>query len=58
MSTKLNGNRADVEELVYESCMLMDERNWNGFLGLCDDNFEYMLTAYSPEIKKDRRAHV
>lgn len=53
MSTKLNGSRVDVEELIYQSCMLMDERNWNGFLGLCDDGFEYMLSAYSPEIKKD-----
>lgn len=53
MSTKLNGNRADVEELIYESCMLMDKTDFPGFLGLCDENFEYTLTAYSHEIKKD-----
>lgn len=53
MSTKLNGNRVDVEELVYESCMLMDANNFNGFLGLCEESFEYVLTAYSYEIKKD-----
>lgn len=53
MSTKLNGNRAEVEELVYQTCMLMDENKYNDFLGLCDEGFEYMLTAFSHEIKKD-----
>jgi methanesulfonate monooxygenase small subunit len=53
MSAKLNENRVDVEELVYQSCMMMDENDFGGFLGLCDTGFEYMLTAYSHEIKKD-----
>lgn len=53
MSTNQNGNRVDVEELIYQSCMMMDERNWNGFLGLCDDGFKYLLSSYSHEIRKD-----
>lgn len=50
MSTKLNGNRAVVEELIYQSCMVMDERDFSGFLELCDPAFTYKLSAFSPEI--------
>jgi methanesulfonate monooxygenase small subunit len=53
MSANLNGNRAVVEELIYESCMVMDERDFPSFMELCDPKFTYKLTAYSPEIKKD-----
>lgn len=45
--------RHAIEELVYRSCMALDERNFKGFLGLCDDGFRYTVTAYSPEIRKD-----
>ena len=45
--------RHAIEELVYRSCMALDERNFKGFLDLCDDGFQYTVTAYSPEIRKD-----
>jgi methanesulfonate monooxygenase small subunit len=45
--------RQSVEELVYRSCLALDERDWKGFLELCDDEFRYTITAYSPEIRKD-----
>ena len=45
--------RHAIEELVYRSCMALDERNFKGFLDLCDDGFRYAVTAYSPEIRKD-----
>jgi methanesulfonate monooxygenase small subunit len=45
--------RHAIEELVYRSCMALDERNFKGFLDLCDDDFRYTVTAYSPEIRKD-----
>ncbi len=45
--------RHAIEELVYRSCMALDERNFKGFLGMCDDGFRYTVTAYSPEIRKD-----
>lgn len=46
-------SRADVEELIYKSCMLLDEKNWKGFLDLCEPEFRYTVTAMSPEIRKD-----
>jgi methanesulfonate monooxygenase small subunit len=45
--------RHSIEELVYRSCLALDERNFTGFLELCDDGFRYKVTAYSPEIRKD-----
>lgn len=45
--------RHAIEELVYRSCMALDERDFKGFLDLCDDDFRYTVTAYSPEIRKD-----
>jgi methanesulfonate monooxygenase subunit beta len=46
-------NRAEVEELVYDSCMLLDSKDFEGFMGLCDPRFEYRLTAFSPEIRRE-----
>lgn len=49
----MNTHRSGVEELVYESCMLLDAKNFAGFLDICEKDFEYKLTAYSPEIRND-----
>ena len=45
--------RLAIEELVYRSCLALDDRDWKGFLALCEDDFRYSITAYSPEIRKD-----
>ena len=45
--------RHSIDELVYRSCMLLDEKNFSGFLELCDPAFHYAITAYSPEIRKE-----
>ena len=45
--------RHAIEELIYRSCMALDERNYKGYLDLCDDGFRYTVTAYSPEIRKE-----
>jgi methanesulfonate monooxygenase small subunit len=42
-----------VERVVYSSCLLLDERNFKGYLELCDAGFHYTITAHSPEIRKD-----
>ena len=49
----MNAKRNSVEELVYETCMLLDDKNFSGFLDVCEKNFEYKVTAYSPEIRSD-----
>jgi methanesulfonate monooxygenase small subunit len=45
--------RSTIEELVYKSCLLLDEGDFKGYLALCDDEFRYTITAHSPEIRKD-----
>ena len=49
----MSNNRSDVEELVYDTCMLLDAKDFKGFLERCDERFEYKLSAYSPEIKRE-----
>lgn len=46
------GSRVLVEELVYTTLMRLDEKDFAGFLALCDQGFRYRITAYSPEIRK------
>lgn len=46
-------DRAEIEELVYRSCLLLDDRDFKGYLDLCNDEFRYTITAHSPEIRKD-----
>lgn len=45
--------RRQIEELVYRSCLALDDRDFKGFLELCDEGFRYKVTVYSPEIRKD-----
>ena len=45
--------RQQIEELIYRTCMALDDRNFTGFLELCDPGFRYSITAYSPEIRKE-----
>lgn len=45
--------RPAIDELIYRSCMLLDEKDFAGYLELCDPAFRYVITAYSPEIKKE-----
>lgn len=52
MSKEVNLEKV-VSELVYRSCMFLDERKFEDYLSLCSDDFTYTITAYSPEISKD-----
>jgi methanesulfonate monooxygenase subunit beta len=45
--------RAVVEELVYRSCLLLDELDFEGFLNLCAADFRYTVHAYAPEIRRE-----
>lgn len=45
--------RQAIEELVYRSCLSLDARDYKGFLDLCDQEFRYTITTYSPEVRKD-----
>ena len=45
--------RQQIEELIYRSCLALDDRDYKGFLDLCDTAFRYKVAAYSPEIRKE-----
>ena len=42
-----------IKDTIYRSCLLMDDEHWTGWLKLCDQDFYYKITAFSPEIRKD-----
>ena len=46
-------DRTAIEELVYRSCLALDEKNFKGYLDLCEADYRYSITAHSPEIRKD-----
>ena len=45
--------RSQIEELVYKSCLLLDENDYKGYLNLCDEAFHYTISTHSPEIRRD-----
>lgn len=45
--------REQIAELVYRSCLALDGRDFEGFLGLCHRDFRYAIRAYSPEIRRE-----
>ena len=45
--------RQAVEELIYRSCLALDARDYKAFLALCDEDFRYTISTYSPEIRRE-----
>jgi methanesulfonate monooxygenase subunit beta len=45
--------RQAVEELVYRSCLALDAKDYKAFLALCDKDFRYTISTYSPEIRRE-----
>ena len=45
--------RQAIEELVYRSCLALDGRDYKAFLTLCDHEFRYTISTYSPEIRRE-----
>ena len=46
-------NADAVKELIYRSCMNLDDERFDDYLALCTDDYRYRVTAYSPELRKD-----
>ena len=42
-----------VKDTILRSCLFLDDEQWSRWLDLCLDNFQYKITSYSPEIRKD-----
>lgn len=42
-----------VTRLIYDGIVLLDRKDFKGWLDLCTADFEYEITAWSPEIRKE-----
>ena len=52
--TGTGANAVDmVKDTIYRSCLLLDDLRWDEWLAQCDDDFQYAIKAYSPEISYD-----
>jgi methanesulfonate monooxygenase small subunit len=48
------GNDADaVRDVIYKTALLLDDEKWDEWLALCEDDFQYAIKAFSPEIHHD-----
>lgn len=45
--------RDTIAELICQSCMTLDDKKFGEYLELCDPEYRYAITAYSPEIRKE-----
>jgi methanesulfonate monooxygenase small subunit len=57
VSAPANGGLAQmdkaVRELIYQSCLALDRMDFNAYMSLCDPDFHYVISTYSPELRKD-----
>jgi methanesulfonate monooxygenase small subunit len=44
--------RTAIVELIYRSCLHLDAKEFDAYLALCDPEFNYAITTYSPEIRR------
>ncbi|EGK72028.1 Methanesulfonate monooxygenase, hydroxylase beta subunit [Methyloversatilis universalis FAM5] len=45
--------RTAITELIHRSGLIMDRCDFKGYLDLCAPEYQYRITTYSPEIRKD-----
>ena len=53
MNAKKAAIAVAVTDVVYRSCLHLDNGDWGAFLDLCDDKMLYSIKAYSVEIRRD-----
>jgi methanesulfonate monooxygenase small subunit len=53
MDARANDIVNTVKDTIYKACLLLDDQKWTEWLELCDQNFQYAITAFSPEIHYD-----
>ncbi len=45
--------RQTIDRMIYRSCLYKNEYRWDDWLDMCEEDFEYLITAFSPEVRKD-----
>jgi methanesulfonate monooxygenase small subunit len=53
MDINNQSNVEKVKDSILRSCLFLDDEQWSRWLDLCLDTFQYKITSYSPEIRKD-----
>ena len=43
----------ELRDLVHRSCLALDNSDWDAYLDLCTDDFNYRIVALSPELRKN-----
>jgi methanesulfonate monooxygenase small subunit len=46
-------NTEAVKDVIYQSCLAMDDERFDEYLALCAEDYQYKVTAYSPELRKE-----
>ena len=46
-------NADAVKDLIYQSCLAMDDERFDEYLSLCTEDYQYKVTTYSPELRKE-----
>lgn len=46
-------NTDAVKDVIYQSCLVMDDEKFDEYLALCTEDYQYRVTAYSPELRKE-----
>lgn len=42
-----------VKDTIYRATIFLDDEKWEEWLGLCNEDFEYAIRCFSPEINQD-----
>jgi methanesulfonate monooxygenase small subunit len=42
-----------VKDVIYQTCLAMDDEKFDEYLALCAEDYQYKVTAYSPELRKE-----
>jgi len=42
-----------IRHLVYRSCRMLDQEDFAAYMQLCTKDFQYRITAYSPDLRRD-----
>ena len=42
-----------IRDAIYKATLCLDDEQWTDWLALCDDDFQYEIKAFSPEIQYD-----
>lgn len=49
--------KEQIKELIYNTCLHLDDHQWEAWHNNCADNFNYAIRAYSNEIQADMQYH-